>query len=164
MRFSLRSMALAGVLATGLLTFGTTQAQAQGYGGPYNGGGYGQQYNGGGYGQRYNGGGYGQASYGGGYGQGYGGGYQGGYGQGYGGYAVPTQQYYGNGGHDLQQHMHTTQTPIGTFSWYGNGAHDLQPHEHTNSAYGGYQGYSPSPFGGVTTSYYNSTPYTYMPW
>ena len=120
MRFSLRSMALAGVLATGLLALGTTPAQAQGYGGGY--------YGGGGYGQGYGGGGY-SRGYGGGYGQGYGG-----------GYAVPTQQY------------------------YGNGAHDLQPHEHTNSAYGGYRGYSPSPFGGVTTSYYNSTPYTYMPW
>lgn len=148
MRLSLRSMALAGVLATGLLAFGTTQAKAQGYGGYYGGGGYGQGYGVGGYGQGYGGGG--------GY---YGGG--GGYGQGYG---VPTQQYYGNGGHDFQPHWHSTQTPVGSFAWYGNGAHDLQAHEHTNSPYGGYRGYSPSPFGGVTTSYYNSTPYTYMPW
>jgi hypothetical protein len=44
------------------------------------------------------------------------------------------------------------------------GDHDLHPHEHTNSAYGGYRGYSPSPFGGVTSSYYNPIPYTYMPW
>jgi hypothetical protein len=138
MRLSLRNMALAGVLATGIMALGTTQAKAQGYGG------YGQGY--GGYG-------------GGGYGQGYGG-----YGQGYSSYGAPTQQYYGNGGHDLQPHWHTTQTPIGSFGWYGNGAHDLQPHEHTRSAYGGYRGYSPSPFGGVTTSYYNSTPYIYMPW
>jgi hypothetical protein len=144
MRLSLRNLALAGVLATGLLALGTTPAKAQGFGGGYYGGGYGQ-------------------SYGGGYGQGYGGYYggAGGYGQGYG---VPTRQYYGNGGHDFQPHWHTTQTPAGSFAWYGNGAHDAQPHEHTQSAYGGYRGYSPSPFGGVTTSYYNSTPYTYMPW
>lgn len=96
------------------------------------------------------------------------GGYPGGYygggsGGGYGGYG-PGFSYYGNGGHDLQPHWHTTQTPFGWFAWYGNGAHDLQPHEHTHSPYGGYRGYSPSPFGGVTTSYYNSTPYIYMPW
>jgi hypothetical protein len=138
-------------LAAGLLAFGTTAAKAQGYGGGYYGGG---GYGGGGYyGQGYYGGGYGPAYNGGGYGPGYGG-----------GYGVPTQQYYGNGGHDLQPHWHTTQTPVGSFAWYGNGAHDLQPHEHTNSPYGGYRGYSPSPFGGVTTSYYPSTPYTYMPW
>ena len=167
---------MAGLLATGLMALGTTPAKAQGYGGYY-GGGYGQGYGGGGYrqgyggyGQGYGGGGYNQG-YGGGYNQGYGGGYGqgyggGGYGQGYGGggYGVPTQNYYGNGGHDLQPHLHTTQTPIGSFAWYGTGAHDLHPHEHTQSAYGGYRGYSPSPFGGVTTSYYNSTPYTYMPW
>lgn len=153
MRLSLRSLALAGVLATGLLALGTTPVEAQGFGGYY-GGGYGQGNGGGGYyGQGYGGGGYGPA-----YG---GGGYYGGYGQGYG---VPTRQYYGNGGHDFQPHWHTTQTPVGSFAWYGNGAHDAQPHEHTQSAYGGYRGYSPSPFGGVTTSYYNPTPYTYMPW
>jgi len=39
MRLSLRSMALAGVLATGLLDLGTTPAKAQGYGGGYYGGG-----------------------------------------------------------------------------------------------------------------------------
>jgi hypothetical protein len=96
---------------------------------------------------------------------GYPGGYYGGgyYGGAYGGYN-PGFSYYGNGGHDFQPHWHTTQTPVGSFAWYGNGAHDLQPHEHTNSPYGGYRGYSPSPFGGVTTSYYNSTPYIYMPW
>ncbi len=143
MRFSLRGMALAGVLATGLLALGTAPAKAQGYGGYY-GGGYGQGYGGGGYGLGYGGGGYGP---------GYGG-----------GYSVPTQQYYGNGGHDFQPHWHTTQTPLGSFAWYGNGAHDLRPHEHTNSPYGGYRSYSPSPFGGVTTSYHNSTPYVYMPW
>jgi len=141
MRVSLRSMALAGVLATGLLALGTTTAKAQGYGGYYGGGGYGHGYVGGGYGQGYGGGGH----------------YRGGYG-------VPSQQYYGNGGHDFQPHWHTTQTPVGSFAWYGNGAHDLQAHEHTNSPYGGYRGYSPSPFGGVTTSHYNSTPYIYMPW
>lgn len=103
MRLSLRSMALAGVLATGLPALGTTPAKAQGYGvGYYGGGGYGQRYGGG----HYNGGGYGQ----------------------------------------------------------GYGGHDLQPHEHTNSAYGGYRGYSPNPYGGVTTSHDNSTPYTYMSW
>jgi len=169
MRRTLWNTSLAGIVATGLLVFVTAPAKAQGYGGCYGGGGYGQGSYGGGYGQGY-GGGYGQSYGGGGYGQGYGGGgygqgYGGGYGQGYGGgYGVPTQQYYGNGGHDYQPHWHTTQTQVGSFAWYGNGAHDLQPHEHTNSTYGGYRGYSPSPFGGVTTSYYNSTPYTYMPW
>ncbi len=153
MRFSLRSMALAGVLATGFLTLGAAPVEAQGYGGGYYGGrGYIQVY-GGGHGHGY-----------GGYNRGYSQGYGGGYGQAYGGYAAPNQYYYGNGGHDFQPHMHTTQTPVGSFAWYGTGAHDFQPHEHTHSAYGGYQGYSPSPFGGVTTSYYNSTPYTYMPW
>jgi hypothetical protein len=135
MRLSLRSMALAGVLATGLLAFGPTSVKAQGYGG-YDGGGYGQGYGGGGYAQGYGGG-----SYGGGY-----------------------QQYYGNGGHDFQPHWHNTTTPYGSFSWYGNGAHDLQPHEHVRSPYGGYRGYSANPFGGVTESIYPSTPYTYMPW
>ena len=159
MRLTLWNTSLAGIVATGLLVFGTAPAKAQGYGSSYGGGCVG------GYGQGSYGGGYGQGSYGGGYGQGYGGGYGQGYGGGYGGGdGVPTQQYYGNGGHDYQPHWHTTQTPVGSFAWYGNGAHDLQPHEHTNSAYGGYRGYSPSPFGGVTTSYYNSTPYTYMPW
>ena len=156
MRLSPRTAALAGVLAAGFLTLGATPAKAQGYGGYY-GQGYGQTY--GGYSQSY--GGYSQ-SYGG-YNQSYGG-----YGQSYGGYGqtyvAPVQQYYGNGGHDFQPHLHSTQTPVGSFAWYGNGAHDLGPHEHTQSAYGGYQGYSPSPFGGVTTSYYNSTPYQYRPW
>ena len=98
----------------------------------------------------------------GGYPGGYGGYYQGGaYG---GGYAGTGYGYYGNGGHDFQPHWHTTNTPFGSFAWYGNGAHDLRPHEHTVSPYGGYRGYSPSPFGGVTTSYYSSTPYIYVPW
>ncbi len=88
-----------------------------------------------------------------------GGGYYGGYGA-----YNPGFSYYGNGGHDFQPHWHTTQTPFGSFAWYGNGAHDLLPHEHTNSPYGGYRSYSPSPFGGVTTSYHTSTPYIYMPW
>ncbi len=136
MKPTMRTVIFAGVLAIGgVLGLGASPAKAQGYG--YGGGGY---Y--GGYGQSYGGGGYG----------GYGGGYSPGY------------QYYGNGGHDYSPHWHTTQTPIGSFAWYGNGAHDLRPHEHTQSPYGGYRGYSPSPFGGVTTSYYNSTPYTYMPW
>ncbi len=137
MRRTFKSAALAGVLAVvGLAGVGIPAAQAQGFGG-YPGGGYGGGYHGRGY--------YGGGSYGGGYGGGY-------------------QQYYGNGGHDFQPHWHTTQTPVGSFAWYGNGAHDLQAHEHTRSPYGGYRGYSPSPFGGVTTSYYPSTPYTYMPW
>jgi hypothetical protein len=97
----------------------------------------------------------------GGYGQAFVGGYGGGYG---GGCAAPGYNYYGNGGHDFQPHWHTTQTPFGSFAWYGNGLHDYQPHEHSHSAYGGYQGYSPNPFGGVTTSYYPSTPYVFMPW
>ena len=147
MRLSPQKTALACILTTGLLAFGATSAKAQGYGG-YHGQGYGGDY----YGQGY-------------YSQGYRGyysqGYRGHYGKGYG---VPSTRYYGNGGHDFQPHWHTTQTPAGSFAWYGNGAHDLQPHEHTNSPYGGYRGYSPSPFGGVTTSYYPSTPYTYMPW
>lgn len=106
MRFSLRSTALAGVLATGLLALGTTPAQAQGYGG------YGPAYGGGGYGQSYGGGGY------------------------QGGYAVPTYSYYGNGGHDTQPHMHTKQTPFGTYSYYGLGRHDFRPHGHTETPYG----------------------------
>jgi hypothetical protein len=73
-------------------------------------------------------------------------------------------RYYGNGGHDSRPHWHTTQTPYGSFVWYGIGAHDFRPHEHVYSPYGGYRGYSPNRFGGVTTSYYPSTPYTYMPW
>jgi len=162
MRRTLWNTSLAGIVATALFAFGTAPAKAQGYGGYCGGGGYGQGY-GGGYSQGY--GGYSQGY--GGYGQGYGGYGQGysGYSQGYGGgYNAPSTNYYGNGGHDFQPHWHTTQTPGGSFAWYGNGAHDLQPHEHTQSAYGGYRGYSPSPFGGTTTSYYNSTPYIYMPW
>ena len=146
MRNSPRTLGLAATLAAGVLALGAGRAQAQGYGGGYAprpaySYGYGQGY------------GYGQS--GGGYGQNYG------YGQGYG---APARQYYGNGGHDYQPHMHTTTGPAGTFAWYGNGAHDAQAHEHTQSAYGGYRGYSPAPYGGTTTSYNSSTPYTYMPW
>ena len=141
---------LAGVLAVGAaLGLGATPAKAQGFGYYYGGG------------HRHHGG------YAGGYVRSYGGGYAGGYGYGggyAGGYAAAPTQYYGNGGHDYTPHWHTTQTPGGSFATYGLGAHDFAPHEHTNSPYGGYRGYSPSPFGGVTTSYYNSTPYTYMPW
>ena len=144
MRNSPRTLGLAATLAAGVLALGAGRAQAQGYGGGYAprpaySYGYGQGY------------GYGQS----------GGGYSQNYGQGYG---APARQYYGNGGHDYQPHMHTTTGPAGTFAWYGNGAHDAQAHEHTQSAYGGYRGYSPAPYGGTTTSYYNSTPYTYMPW
>ncbi len=104
MRPSLRSMALAGVLAViGLAGFGNSPARAHddfpqrpgGYGQTYGGGYYGGG-GGGGYGQTYGGGynqgfiqiyggynqGYGQAN-GGGYNQGYGGGYNQGYGGGY---------------------------------------------------------------------------------
>jgi len=134
MRGILRRLALAGVVLAGTFGIASSSAQAQGFG-------YG------------------------GYGGGYGGAYAGGYGGGYGGgYTAPSYNYYGNGGHDFQPHWHTTQTPVGSFAWYGNGAHDFMPHEHSHSAYGGYRGYSPSPFGGVTTSYYTSTPYIYMPW
>ena len=123
MRSTLRMMVLAGVLATGLLTYGTTQAQAQGYGGGYYGGG-----------------------------SGYGGG----------GYGVPTYNYYGNGGHDYQPHMHTRQTPFGTSSYYGLGRHDFRPHGHQQTPYGitSYNGgyYS------NTRSYSPPTPYGYMPW
>lgn len=145
MRLSLRGVALTGLMAIGLLTVPTRPASAQGYGG------YGQSFGSGIYGQSF-----GRDFYG----RGYSGGYSGG------GYApsFPVQQYYGNGGHDFTPHGHQAQTPIGSFGWYGNGAHDLAPHENTQSYSGGYQGYSPNPFGGVTTSYYNSTPYIYRPW
>jgi hypothetical protein len=134
---ALRVMALAGIVAVGALGLGASPARAQGFGGYYGGG--------------------------------YPGGYYGGYagpGFGYygGGYGVPAFRYYGNGGHDFAPHWHTTRTPFGSFGWHGNGVHDLLPHEHTVSPYGGYRGYSAGPFGGVTTSYYSSTPYTFMPW
>jgi hypothetical protein len=135
MRGVLRRLALAGAVLAGTLGIASSSAHAQGFG--Y--GGYGW--------------GYPQTSVG-----GYGGGYGG-------GFAAPDYNYYGNGGHDYQPHWHTTQTPFGSFAWYGNGVHDFLPHEHSHSACGGgYQGYSPSPFGGVTTSYYPSTPYIFMPW
>lgn len=139
MRLSMSNLALAGVLATSLLAFGSAPASAQGFGGYYGGGYYVQGFRAGGYGPAY------------------GGGYYGGYPGGY-------QQYFGNGGHDARPHWHNESTPFGSFSWYGNGPHDLQPHEHVRSPYGGYRGYTPNPFGGVTESVYPSTPYTYMPW
>lgn len=78
-------------------------------------------------------------------------------------YAPPTR-YYGNGGHDTVPHWHRTTTPFGGPDyWYGNGPHDYLPHEHTNSPYGGYRSYSVSPYG-VTESFNQSTPYTYLPW
>ena len=82
----------------------------------------------------------------------------GGYG---GGYGVPSYNYYGNGGHDAQPHMHNTQTPIGSFQWYGNGAHDFSPHGHTQTPYG-----ITSYNGGYnnTQSYSPPAPYVYMPW
>ncbi len=143
---AMRTKILAGVLAVGgILGLAPSPAKAQGYG---DAGGYPGVYGGG--------------FFAGGFPGAYGGGY-GGYPGGYGGYG-PGYRYYGNGGHDLAPHWHTTQTPLGSFAWYGNGAHDVMPHEHTHSPYGGYRSYSPSPFGGVTTSYHNSTPYIYMPW
>ena len=93
-------------------------------------------------------------------GGGYGGG---GYGQGYGGGSgAPVQQYYGNGGHDYQPHMHNVQTPFGGFSYYGLGGHDFRPHGHTQTPYGitGYNG----GFFSNTQSYSPPTPYGYMPW
>lgn len=142
MRLSLQRLALAAVLVTGLLAFGTTQAKAQGYGGYYGGGGYGLGYGGGGYGRGY--GGY------------YGGG---GYGQGYG---IPTYNYYGNGGHDAQPHLHTKQTPFGTRTYYGVGRHDFRPHGHTETPYG-ITSYNGGRFSN-TQSYSPPTPYIYQPW
>lgn len=138
MRHMMRTIALAGVLATGLLAFGAAPARAQGFGGSCGGRYYGRGIAPGGYGPAY--------------------------GMGYRGSLNGYQQYYGNGGHDTQPHWHNESTPSGSFSWYGNGPHDLQPHEHVRSPYGGYRGYTPNPFGGVTESVYPSTPYTYMPW
>ena len=153
MRFSTRNAVFAGLLATGLLTLAMNSAKAQGY---YGGGGYGQgYYGGGGYGQGYSGGG--------GYGQGYYGG--GGYGQGYyggGGYAVPSYNYYGNGGHDFQPHWHTKQTPIGNFSYYGQGAHDFRPHAHTETSYG-ITSFNGGYFSN-TQSYSPPAPFIYRPW
>lgn len=103
MRRTLRSVALAGVLAVGgLVGLGTTTARAQGFGGYYPGG-YGG-YPGIGYG-RGCGGGYGGAyggspvlrvgGYGGGWGYGgYYGGYGSGYGRGYGGFPYRHHHHY----------------------------------------------------------------------
>lgn len=76
-----------------------------------------------------------------------------------GGYGIPSYGYYGNGGHDLQPHRHTRQTPFGTRSWSGNGAHDLRPHGHTVTPYG-IESYN----GRRTRSYSPPTPYIYRPW
>jgi hypothetical protein len=100
-------------------------------------------------------GGYGGGGYGGG---GYGGGGYGGGGYGGGGYG----SYFGNGGHDLQPHLHATQTPYGTSMWYGNGPHDLAPHQHSKTPWS-YQGYS-NTGSGPTTSFYNQQPTYYSPW
>lgn len=97
---------------------------------------------------------------------GYGGGYyvSPGYNYGYGGYGygVPAQVYYGNGGHDFQPHMHSVQTPIGTFGYYGLGAHDFRPHTHVETPYGitGYNG----GFFTNTQSYSPPSPYIFRPW
>jgi len=85
-----------------------------------------------------------------------GGGYRGGY------YAVPSTTYYGNGGHDLQPHMHTRQGLFGNSSSYGLGRHDFRPHAHVETPYG-ITGYSNGPFRS-TQSYSPPTPYGYRPW
>lgn len=110
------------VLLGGLLSVGTSLANAQGYG--------------------------------------YGGGYPGGYSGG--GYAVPSYNYYGNGGHDFQPHMHTRQTPFGSYSYYGMGRHDFRPHDHVETPYG-ITGYSNGRFAS-TQSYSPPSPYIYWPW
>lgn len=99
-------MALAGVLATGLLALGTTPAKAQGYGGGYYGGGHG----GGGHG----GGGHGVPSYS----------YYGNGGHDFSPHMHSVQtpiggfSYYGMGAHDFRPHGHT-QTPYGITGYNG---------------------------------------------
>ena len=88
-------------------------------------------------------------------------GYRGsGYGGGY-GYGQPST-YFGNRGHDLQPHMHVTQTPFSPNIWYGNGPHDLAPHQDSRTPWS-YQGYS-NTGAGPTTSFYNQQPTYYSPW
>jgi len=143
MRVTMRMMAMAGVLTIGSGLW-TSSAKAQGYG---YGGGYVTQtytYGGGGYAPSY----------------GYGGGYAPSYGYG-GGYAVPTTTYYGNGGHDLQPHMHTRQGLFGNTSYYGLGRHDFRPHEHVETPYG-VTSYSNGRFSN-TQSYAAPSPY-YRAW
>ena len=138
----MRAAIFTGVVALGgLLFIGSSSAHAQGYG--YPGGGYGGGYPGGGYGGGYPGG-------------GYGGGYHGG------GYGVPSSSYYGNGGHDLQPHMHTRQTPFGSYSYYGMGQHDFRPHGHVETPYG-ITGSSNGRFSS-TQSDSPPSPYIYRPW
>ncbi|GAC1472061.1 MAG: hypothetical protein NVSMB9_18880 [Isosphaeraceae bacterium] len=94
--------------------------------------------------------------YGGYYGPGYGGG---GYG---GGYGVPSYNYYGNGGHDTQPHMHVRRGLFGTSAYYGLGRHDFRPHGHTQTPYG-----ITSHNGGVFSNTHSDsppTPYGYRPW
>ena len=79
-----------------------------------------------------------------------------------GGYSVPAYSYYGNGGHDLQPHMHTRQGLFGNYSYYGMGRHDFRPHAHVETPYG-ITGYSNGPFRS-TQSYAPPTPYGYRPW
>lgn len=86
--------------------------------------------------------------------------YRGGYGGG--SYVVPYRTYYGNGGHDLDPHWHTKQTPYGNYSYYGNGRHDLRPHGHVETPYG-ITSYSNRRFSS-TQSYSPPTPYGYRPW
>jgi hypothetical protein len=145
---TLKALALAGCFAINS-GFGTGAAPARAHEpttGYYNNGGYS---NGG-----YSNGGYSNGGYS-------NGGYSnGGYSNG--GYAVPTYQYYGNGGHDAAPHLHNTQTPIGNFSYYGTGRHDYRPHAHTQTPYG-VTSYSGGPFI-RTQSYAPPTPYYYRPW
>ena len=165
----MKRIAVVLVMMCTLVAF-ATPANAQCYrgygGGGYSGGGYnGGGYNGGGYsGGGYNGGGYNGGGYnGGGYN---GGGYNvGSYGVG--GYGGINQggsfgSYFGNGGHDLQPHLHATQTPFGQNLWYGNGPHDLAPHQHSVTPWS-YQSYS-NTGAGPTTSFSSPQPYYVAPW
>ena len=140
----MKRIAVVLVMMCTLVAF-ATPANAQCYRG-YGGGGYsGGGYNGGGY----NGGGYNVGSYGVG---GYGGINQGG----------SFGSYFGNGGHDLQPHLHATQTPFGQNLWYGNGPHDLAPHQHSVTPWS-YQSYS-NTGAGPTTSFNSPQPYYVAPW
>ena len=149
----MKRIAMALVMMCVLMVF-ATPAKAQCFRG-YGGGGYG--YGGGGYsGGGYSGGGYGGGGYG-----------YGGYGYGAGGYGGINQggsfgSYFGNGGHDLQPHLHATQTPYGQNLWYGNGPHDLAPHQHSITPWS-YQSYS-NTGAGPTTSFNSPQQYYFAPW
>ncbi len=132
MRSTLRTFVLAGVLTMGSV-LGVGTSSAKAQGYGY--GGYSGGYSGGGYG---------------------GGGYYGG------GYSVPSNSYYGNGGHDFQPHMHTRQGLFGSSAYYGMGRHDFRPHGHVETPYG-ITGYSNGLFHS-TQSYSPPAPYIYQPW